>query len=165
MRDLGQRAAGIVAEVVPMPAGTHAITFVPPDGDRSLRRGHHPPARLARELGRRWGLPVRPLLERTRPLRPQRGLGRRERQQNVRGAFRARGITVQVRPEPFFEERLVKTYQPYWAVRAHLFRQLHREKEARQAFDRAIGLAEDPAVRRFLLERRGGAVLSERIRS
>jgi len=92
VRELGRRAAGIVAEVVPMPAGAHAITFVPPDGDRSLRRGHHPPARLARELGRRWGLPVRPLLERTRPLGPQRGLGRRERQHNVRGAFRARGM-------------------------------------------------------------------------
>jgi predicted amidophosphoribosyltransferase len=89
LRDLGQHAARIVAEIVPAPVGAHVITFVPPDGDRSLRRGHHPPARLARELGRRWDLPVRPLLERTRPLRPQRGLGRRDRQSNVRGAFRA----------------------------------------------------------------------------
>ena len=89
LRDLGPRAAGIVAEIVPVPVGAHVITFVPPDGDRSLKRGHHPPARLARELGRRWDLAVRPLLERTRPLRPQRGLSRRERQRNVRGAFRA----------------------------------------------------------------------------
>ncbi len=90
LRDLASCAAGIVAEVVTVPAGAHLITFVPPDGDRSRRRGHHPPARLARELGRRWELPVRPMLERTRPLRSQRGLGRRERQRNVRGAFRAR---------------------------------------------------------------------------
>jgi ComF family protein len=90
LRDLAARAAGIVAEVVAVPTRAHVITYVPPDGDRSLKRGHHPPARLARELGRRWGLPVRPLLERTRPLRPQRGLGRRERQRNVHGAFRAR---------------------------------------------------------------------------
>jgi predicted RNA polymerase sigma factor len=53
------------------------------------------------------------------------------------------------------EEKLVKTYQPYWAVRGHLLQQVRREQEAREAFDRAIGLAEDPAVRRFLLERRG----------
>jgi len=89
LRDVGSLAAELIIEAVPRPSA-RAITFVPPDGDRSLRRGHHPPARLAREIGRRWELPVQPLLERTRPLRPQRGLGRDERRQNVRGAFRAR---------------------------------------------------------------------------
>jgi len=49
----------------------------------------------------------------------------------------------------------VSAYQPYWAVRAHLLKQLHRDPEATDAFDRAIGLAEDDAVRRFLLLRRG----------
>ena len=49
----------------------------------------------------------------------------------------------------------VKTYQPYWAVRAHLLKQSGRSHEARQAFDRAIGLAEDNALRRFLLDSRG----------
>lgn len=38
----------------------------------------------------RWELPVEPLLVRTGPLRPQRGLARDERARNVRGAFRAR---------------------------------------------------------------------------
>jgi predicted amidophosphoribosyltransferase len=90
LRDLAEQAAGIVVDAVGMPARARVLTFVPPDGDRSLKRGHHPAARLARELGRRWDLPVQPLLERTRPLRPQRGLDRRERQRNVRGAFRAR---------------------------------------------------------------------------
>jgi predicted RNA polymerase sigma factor len=47
------------------------------------------------------------------------------------------------------------SYQPYWAVRAHLLQLLGRRSEASLAFDRAIGLTEDPAVRRFLLERRG----------
>ena len=49
----------------------------------------------------------------------------------------------------------IATYQPYWAVRAHLLRRLAREPEAADAFDRAIGLSEDSAVRRFLLEQRG----------
>ena len=53
------------------------------------------------------------------------------------------------------EGAAVKTYQPYWAVRAHLLKELGRRREATGAFDRAIGLAEDEAVRRFLLERRG----------
>jgi predicted RNA polymerase sigma factor len=46
-------------------------------------------------------------------------------------------------------------YQPYWAVRAHLLQRLDKTSEATDAFDRAIGLAEDPAVKQFLLERRG----------
>jgi len=47
------------------------------------------------------------------------------------------------------------TYQPYWAVRAHLLRSLGRAAEAAEAYDRAIGLAMDPATRQFLLARRG----------
>ena len=46
-------------------------------------------------------------------------------------------------------------YQPYWAVRAHLLQRLGKTSEAVDAFDRAIGLAEDPAVRQFLLQNRG----------
>jgi len=49
----------------------------------------------------------------------------------------------------------VSSYQPYWAVRAHLLQRLGKTSEAAHAFDRAIGLAEDPAVRQFLLQRRG----------
>jgi predicted RNA polymerase sigma factor len=49
----------------------------------------------------------------------------------------------------------VATYQPYWAVRAHLLRQAGNSADAAEAYDRAIGLTEDPATRRFLLERRG----------
>jgi RNA polymerase sigma-70 factor (ECF subfamily) len=49
----------------------------------------------------------------------------------------------------------VPAYQPYWAVRAHLLQRLGKTSEAAHAFDRAIGLAEDPAVRQFLLQRRG----------
>jgi RNA polymerase sigma-70 factor (ECF subfamily) len=49
----------------------------------------------------------------------------------------------------------VSHYQPYWAVRAHLLQCLGKTREASDAYDRAIGLAEDPAVRRFLLENRG----------
>lgn len=50
----------------------------------------------------------------------------------------------------------ITSYQPYWAVRAHLLSELRRTREAAEAFDRAIGLSEDEAVRTFLLERRAG---------
>ena len=49
----------------------------------------------------------------------------------------------------------VSGYQPYWAVRAHLLQRLGKTREAADAYDRAIGLAEDPAVREFLLRKRG----------
>ena len=48
----------------------------------------------------------------------------------------------------------VSHYQPYWAVRAHLLQRLGKTLEATNAYDRAIGLAEDPAVREFLLKKR-----------
>jgi RNA polymerase sigma-70 factor (ECF subfamily) len=53
------------------------------------------------------------------------------------------------------ESDSVSSYQPYWAVRAHLLQQLGEMPEALHAYDQAIGLAEDPAVRQFLLKRRG----------
>jgi predicted RNA polymerase sigma factor len=49
----------------------------------------------------------------------------------------------------------ISSYQPYWAVRAHVLQQLGKALEARDAYDRAIGLAEDPAVKEFLLQKRG----------
>ncbi|MGA9472395.1 MAG: DUF6596 domain-containing protein [Terriglobales bacterium] len=49
----------------------------------------------------------------------------------------------------------ISVYQPYWAVRAHVLQRLGRIPETLDAFDRAIGLTEDPAVRQFLLQRRG----------
>ena len=45
------------------------------------------------------------------------------------------------------------SYQPYWAVRAHLLSALGRD-DADEAYARAIGLSEDPGVRAFLHERR-----------
>jgi RNA polymerase sigma-70 factor (ECF subfamily) len=45
----------------------------------------------------------------------------------------------------------VAQYQPYWAVRAHLLAQCNRADAARRAYERAVGLSEDEAVRRFLL--------------
>jgi predicted amidophosphoribosyltransferase len=67
------------------------IAYIPPDRDRSVRRGHHPPQGLARELGRAWELEVRPLLGRCRPIARQTGLRLDERRRNVRGAFAAAG--------------------------------------------------------------------------
>ena len=47
----------------------------------------------------------------------------------------------------------VTAYQPYWALRGHLLKTLGRAPEARESYERAIGLSEDPAVRSFLTAR------------
>jgi len=44
----------------------------------------------------------------------------------------------------------VRAYQPYRAVRAHVLAQLGDRDGAREAYELAIGLTEDAAVRRFL---------------
>lgn len=48
-------------------------------------------------------------------------------------------------------------YQPYWAARAELLAKTGAHSEARRAYEIAIGLERDPAVRRFL-ERRQSAL-------
>lgn len=45
-------------------------------------------------------------------------------------------------------------YQPYWAARAGLLARTGATPQADAAYARAIGLEADPAVRRFLLQRR-----------
>jgi predicted amidophosphoribosyltransferase len=89
LRRLAGTAAEIVAVLLPR-LDAEVLTFVPPDGDRRLGRGHHPAEALARELAVRWEIPAEALLERTRPLRRQRGLSLAERRRNLRGAFVAR---------------------------------------------------------------------------
>jgi RNA polymerase sigma-70 factor (ECF subfamily) len=45
-------------------------------------------------------------------------------------------------------------YQPYWAARAELLAKAGSVDDAAHAYDCAIGLEADPAVRRFLQRRR-----------
>lgn len=45
-------------------------------------------------------------------------------------------------------------YQPWWATRAHALERLGETQGARDAFDRAIGLSDDPAARLYLAARK-----------
>jgi RNA polymerase sigma-70 factor (ECF subfamily) len=49
-------------------------------------------------------------------------------------------------------------YQPYWAARAELLARSGTHAAAREAYDQAIGLETDPAVRRYLARRRAALV-------
>ncbi|MGF6755001.1 RNA polymerase sigma factor [Paraburkholderia sp. GAS42] len=46
---------------------------------------------------------------------------------------------------------VVASYQPYWALAAHLLTRMQRMQEAQAARDRAIGLCEDSTMRDFLV--------------
>jgi predicted amidophosphoribosyltransferase len=89
LRRLAAAAVEVVIEVVPPPAAD-VVTFVPPDPDRGLKRGHHPPRQLAEQLAEHWELRLAALLRR-RATKRQRGLSRAERRRNVAGVFAAAG--------------------------------------------------------------------------
>jgi RNA polymerase sigma-70 factor (ECF subfamily) len=55
-------------------------------------------------------------------------------------------------PDPKADARLSE-YQPYWAARAELLAKTGAHDEAHHAYEIAIGLERDPAVRLFLQER------------
>lgn len=88
VRRLDRLLAGVVAEVVARP-DVDAITYVPGDRDRTLWRGLNSAQALAVALAARWELPLVEPLARTRRVGRQRGLSRKARRTNVRGAFLA----------------------------------------------------------------------------
>jgi predicted RNA polymerase sigma factor len=62
------------------------------------------------------------------------------------------GAALAAMPELAADARLAE-YQPYWAARAELLAKTGANADARQAYEVAIGLERDPAVRLFLQQR------------
>jgi predicted RNA polymerase sigma factor len=62
------------------------------------------------------------------------------------------GTALDAMPNVAADARLAE-YQPYWAARAELLAKTGANAEARHAYEIAIGLERDPAVRRFLQQR------------
>ncbi len=56
--------------------------------------------------------------------------------------------------EPYADDPRLADYQPYWAARADLLARAGATAQALRAYDLAIGLERDPAVRRFLQGKR-----------
>lgn len=71
-------------------AGVDLVVPVPLHPSRRRERGFNQSALVARELARRWGLPLsESTLARNRQTRSQVGLSARQRVENIRGAFTA----------------------------------------------------------------------------
>jgi predicted RNA polymerase sigma factor len=65
----------------------------------------------------------------------------------------ARGAEAGLRALDALAPDAVAAYQPYWALRGQLLKELGRNTQALDAYDRAIGLSEEAAVRDFLMAR------------
>ena len=66
----------------------------------------------------------------------------------LNGAHEALALLQRLSADPRLHE-----YQPYWAARAELLVRTGAHAEAREAYEMAIGLERDDAVRRFLRQR------------
>jgi RNA polymerase sigma-70 factor (ECF subfamily) len=69
------------------------------------------------------------------------------------------GVALNAMQDIAADVRLTE-YQPYWAARAELLAKTGAYTEARRAYEIAIGLERDPAVRRFLQRRQLALALS-----
>jgi predicted RNA polymerase sigma factor len=63
-------------------------------------------------------------------------------------------------PDVEGDSRLAE-YQPYWAARAELLARAGLCEEARKAYEIAIGLERDPAVRDFLQRRQRDSLVAD----
>lgn len=85
---LAERMARVFREQQWEQAGFRWLVAVPLDAARRRQRGYNQAELLARELGRRVGLPLlADACRRVRTTAPQTGLTRAQRMENVRGAF------------------------------------------------------------------------------
>lgn len=90
VRPLARVFGGFLARSMPMDDGFDAIVAMPLHWRRRWQRGFNQSALLAREIGRRFDVPVRKVVRRARSTKTQAGLTNAKRRANVRGAFRIR---------------------------------------------------------------------------
>jgi ComF family protein len=91
VRPLARPLGALLSMALPREQRFDLVTPVPLHWMRRWRRGFNQSELLAREVGRRCGMPVRRVLRRVRATRSQAGLSNTRRRQNVTAAFRARG--------------------------------------------------------------------------
>jgi competence protein ComFC len=96
VRPLARPFGRFMIQALPREAGFDVIVPMPLHWFKQWQRGFNQADLLAREIGRKWGVPVRHVIRRRRATSPQAGLTNAKRRANVRGAFRvARGKPLQ----------------------------------------------------------------------
>jgi ComF family protein len=77
----------LLAQALPREAGFDAIVPMPLHWRRRWQRGFNQSELLAREIARRWSVPVSNAIRRRKATAPQAGLTSSQRRKNMQGAF------------------------------------------------------------------------------
>ncbi len=90
VRPLAAPLGALLARAIPREHRFDVIVPMPLHWKKRWSRGYNQSELLAKEIARRWGLPVSKMVRRTKATAPQAGLSNSKRRLNVRGAFAAR---------------------------------------------------------------------------
>jgi len=87
VRTLQRPLGALMAQALPRELSFDAVVPMPLHWRRRWQRGFNQSELLAREIARKWSVPVRALVRRKRATAPQAGLTSAQRRKNVQGAF------------------------------------------------------------------------------
>lgn len=90
VRPLAKPLGALIARAIPREHSFDVIVPMPLHWKKRWTRGYNQSELLAREVARRWGVPVKKIVRRVKATAPQAGLSNSKRRLNVRGAFAAR---------------------------------------------------------------------------
>jgi ComF family protein len=88
VRPLAGTLGKFLALALPREASFDVVVPMPLHWFKQWQRGFNQSNDLAREIGKKWGVPVRSVIRRKKATRPQAGLTHAKRRANVSGAFR-----------------------------------------------------------------------------
>jgi len=95
VRPLAGTFGRFMAQALPRETSFDVIVPMPLHWFKQWQRGFNQSDVLAREIGKKWNIPVRNLIRRKKATRPQAGLTNAKRRANVSGAFKtARGRSL-----------------------------------------------------------------------
>jgi ComF family protein len=90
VRPLARPLGALIARAIPREHRFDLIIPMPLHWKKRWSRGYNQSELLAKEVSRRWGVPVAKMVRRVKPTAPQAGLSNSKRRLNVRGAFAVR---------------------------------------------------------------------------
>jgi ComF family protein len=90
VRPLARPLGALLARAIPREQRFDLIVPMPLHWRKRWTRGYNQSELLAKEIARRWGVPVRKIVRRVKATAPQAGLSNSKRRLNVRGAFSVR---------------------------------------------------------------------------
>lgn len=88
IRPLARPLGALLARAIPREHRFDLIVPMPLHWRKRWSRGYNQSELLAKEIARRWGVPVKKIVRRVKDTAPQAGLTNSKRRLNVRGAFK-----------------------------------------------------------------------------